>query len=382
MLTIKNTACNNTGELVEHTLSSANFFGFTPYEIAIKSTPAHPIHTPTYISTLTADEKKATDAALRLRIGRGQNDALVNSLFTYKLEKPRAKSTKKPLSLYMYANHGDAMGETLVIVSILNTLKKTGVSNYKLYLNSIGDNDSYTRFQQNLRAHLRTRINDIPANIRTLVLAGDLIAAYEQLARHNLHTDAPSPIDFLSDDSRQKFRKVLEHIDTMGIDYEVDTRLVGNPECRAHTLFEVRVKDSDNEYVVAHGGRYHAKNPNKTIVGARISYEQHGKTTPKTPKGATNTPFFFAHLGETARMRGLVVLGDLFDAELPVKQSITTTHIGDQMEEAKKYGAQYIIIMGHKEALDNTVMVRRVADRSQVVVPLPRLVGYLKRLKV
>jgi histidyl-tRNA synthetase len=40
------------------------------------------------------------------------------------------------------------------------------------------------------------------------------------------------------------------------------------------------------------------------------------------------------------------------------------------------------LILGHKEAVENAIMVREVATNSQETIPLEDLTGYLKRRKL
>jgi len=49
------------------------------------------------------------------------------------------------------------------------------------------------------------------------------------------------------------------------------------------------------------------------------------------------------------------------------------------MIKARSLGVPYIIIMGYKEATENTVLVREVSSNSQEAVPVGDLTGYLRR---
>ena len=56
--------------------------------------------------------------------------------------------------------------------------------------------------------------------------------------------------------------------------------------------------------------------------------------------------------------------------------------IGEQMAEARAFSVPYILIMGHKEAMEGTILVREVATNSQNAVELPELTNYLKKHRV
>ena len=52
------------------------------------------------------------------------------------------------------------------------------------------------------------------------------------------------------------------------------------------------------------------------------------------------------------------------------------------MTAARTLAVPYILIMGHKEAMEGTILVREVATNSQEAIPLPELPNYLKRHRV
>jgi histidyl-tRNA synthetase len=96
----------------------------------------------------------------------------------------------------------------------------------------------------------------------------------------------------------------------------------------------------------------------------------------------TTPLIYFAHLGVEARRRTLPVLEILRRESIPVYQSLWHEQIGEQMMHARQLMTPYILIMGHKEAMEGTILVREVATNSQEAVPLHDVVSYLKRHKV
>ena len=63
-------------------------------------------------------------------------------------------------------------------------------------------------------------------------------------------------------------------------------------------------------------------------------------------------------------------------------QGIWYERVAEQMAAARTLAVPYIIIMGHKEAMEGTVLVREVATNSQDAIPLPELSNYLKRRRI
>ena len=65
-----------------------------------------------------------------------------------------------------------------------------------------------------------------------------------------------------------------------------------------------------------------------------------------------------------------------------VRQSLTFERLGEQMILAKRLNMPYILLMGHKEAVENSILVREIATNSQEQVALEDLVTYLKRRRI
>ena len=75
------------------------------------------------------------------------------------------------------------------------------------------------------------------------------------------------------------------------------------------------------------------------------------------------------------------VIEQLRTAHIPIMQSISKDTLAVQLAIAEKSGAPYALIFGHKEAIDNTVIVRDMQNRKQETIKLSNLPEYLKKLK-
>ena len=69
---------------------------------------------------------------------------------------------------------------------------------------------------------------------------------------------APKTIDYLNEDSKNRFEKVKEYLEVMGIKYIVDPSVVRGLDYYNHTVFEVEadIKDFGAQNVIGGGGRY------------------------------------------------------------------------------------------------------------------------------
>src|SRR5690606_27298063 len=110
-----------------------------------------------------------------------------------------------------------------VIELAMNIYKKTGMSDIKLVLNSLGDKESRYAHCEALISHVSPNSCEICADcqnsleknpLRMLVCIGD--------REHPLMKTAPSLADYVNEESSAYFEKVKNYLDIAGIEYEYD----------------------------------------------------------------------------------------------------------------------------------------------------------------
>ncbi len=89
----------------------------------------------------------------------------------------------------------------------------------------------------------------------------------------------------------------------------------------------------------------------------------------------------FIQLGFEAKLKSLNVIDILRKAHIPIYQTLSKDSIGAQLAIAEKLEIPYALIFGQKEALEGSVIVRNMENRSQETVKLDKLCEHLKSLK-
>jgi histidyl-tRNA synthetase len=88
---------------------------------------------------------------------------------------------------------------------------------------------------------------------------------------------------------------------------------------------------------------------------------------------------FIAQLGEQAKLVGLKVMKELRDADIPFSESIDRDGMQQQLHMADRLKVQWSIIIGQKEVIDGTVILRNMESGMQEVVDREKLVHELER---
>lgn len=287
-----------------------------------------------------------------------------------------------------------SIAEALILKTAYDILEDIGIREIRVCINSIGDKDSTQKFSRELNSYLRKNMDSLPAQVRNSLIKKDILGAYEHLhmTHHPLEAEMPQSIKFLSDSNRKHLSEILEYLEIGNIPYEIDNFLIGKEDLYLQTLFEIRNTAETKEngaYVLAKGGRYdevsklmfHIDIPTVAIV---FEFEKKGITEKKLNehKRTRKSKVYFIQLGHEAKLKSLHVIDALRKANIELHHNLNNDKFGEQLALAQYLGVPYSIIMGHREALDDTVIVRNMDTQFQSTVPIENLSEYLREMKV
>ena len=268
--------------------------------------------------------------------------------------------------------------ETIALgVSIIKSL---GIQSYKVLINTLGDDASRSAYREALKAHFKDHLDE---------LCGDCHRRYEQnpLRILDCKVDHDNPIvqsapqlsDYLNDESKEYFQRVLNALDALGIPYEIDNRLVRGLDYYTHTVFEVvsTRKDSGAQATVFAGGRYdhlveYFGGPELSGMGFAIGLERLLMLATEEgyeftlPKELDAYVISLGNVGSTP----LVIANKLRDKGYKCEVNMTARSLKAQFKSADRNKAKYIIILGEDELKDGVVNLKNTATREQVTVSI------------
>ena len=141
--------------------------------------------------------------------------------------------------------------------------------------------------------------------------------------------------------------------------------------------------------IVAKGGRYDelprrlfnfkTPVPSVGIVFTVTPASPLRRITVAVPRSSKPPKVCFIHVGFEARRKSLLVVDAFRRARVPFLQCLHHERLTDQLMFAESAAVPYTVIMGQKEALEGTVIIRNVATRAQQVVPLTSLPTFFKQ---
>ncbi len=287
-----------------------------------------------------------------------------------------------------------SIAEALLIQTIRSLLNDLGYHEHLVRINSLGDNDSTSRYIRDLTNYLRKRLDEMPPQARELMKEHPLVALMHLIEKeHDLAKRSPSPLEYLTDVSRKHFREIVEYLDMSETPFEIDPRLIGHHECYSDALFafdvlnEAREKDLENPLYIR-GGRYSTfvSKMSKTkvpAVGAVIILkDRKAPAHIPTPRTKSNQNVYLVQLGFGPKVKSLLLIDELRRAGISVHQNIISDSLGEQLRSAEAKNARYAVILGHKEYMDGNVILRDLQHQNQESIPMSSLTSYLKRVAV
>ena len=310
--------------------------------------------------------------------------------------KGSIQAPKKQVSYHRYCDleiigSSKSVAEALLIQTARMMLKEEGYENVGVEINSIGDKDSITKFTRDLTNHYRKNINDMHPECRQLLKKDPFTLLSCQLDKcKKINERAPKSVTFLSEASRIHFKEILEFLEALEIPYVINNNLIGNRKYCTETMFTLVDLDhgtpGHDQRVLAVGVRYDglakrigAKKEIK-VIGLSILIEGKHKELRKEVKKTRRPNVSFVQLGFESKLLSLSVIEALRQVKVPVYQSLAKDRLGAQVSLIEKNHIPYTIIMGKKEAVEKTVIVRDTETHAQETVPLNELSKYMKRL--
>jgi histidyl-tRNA synthetase len=284
-----------------------------------------------------------------------------------------------------------SIAEALLIQTTRAILKEEGYDNICVEINSIGDRDSINRFTRDLTNYYRKHVNDMHVDCRQLLKKDpfELLACQNEKCK-KINEGAPRSMNFLSESSRMHFGEVLEYLEALGIPYKINNALIGNKKYCTETIFSINNvddKDKKKQKVLAIGVRYDGLSKKigckKEIHGVGISILiKNNKTDLRKDLKKTKRPFAsFVQLGFESKLLSLGIIESLREAKIPLFLSLARDRLGAQVSAVEKFQIPYALIMGKKEAVEKTIIVRNNDTHAQEIVNITDLPKYMKKLE-
>ena len=189
-------------------------------------------------------------------------------------------------------------------------------------------------------------------------------------------SEAPKIRDYLDEESKENFNKILASLDKLGVKYVIDDDLVRGLDYYTGVIFEFMVDDPTlwaSPSTVLGGGRYNHlveefSGPETPAVGFGIGEERLmlvlSKQNPEMFEDQ-GIDFFITNIGEGTDIKAVEVARQLRSLGFSAQYDVDQKKLKAQFRKADRVGARYVVTLGAKELAEGKLTVKRLSDGQQ-----------------
>lgn len=271
-----------------------------------------------------------------------------------------------------------------VIALAMDLYYSLGLKNLKLVINSLGDAQSRTSHRNALINHFKPHIHEFCSDCQSRLEKNPLrILDCKVDKDHPLMKNAPSILEYLNEESKNYFNKVLSLLEKMGINYEIDPTLVRGLDYYNHTAFEImsEAKGFGSITTLCGGGRYNGLvkeigGPETPGIGFALSIERliaalsAEEITLPIEEGID---CYLVAVGDKALDESVTILHDLRKANLSCEKDYLDKKVKAQFKAADRLHAKFVAVLGDEELEKNMINLKDMSTGEQQEVPLQDL---------
>ncbi len=308
----------------------------------------------------------------------------------FRYERPQAGRYRQSSQIdFEVIGDAHAVADAELIILLNHFFRSFGLTPSP-QVNSIGDQNCRPAYKKALVDYCKTRKNQLCEDCQRRLLKNPLrLLDCKVPDCQAITADAPQIVDHLCEDCKNHFVRVLEYLDEAEVPYVLNPRLVRGLDYYSRTTFEVWSADSAEGGALAlgGGGRYdgliEALGGRPTpAVGFAVGLERLVhllKERQYVPERVGKGELFLAQLGEPARKRALKLFNDLRAAGFRVTAAFSKEGIKPQLEIANRLNVKFSLIIGQKEMMDDTILVRDMENGIQEIIDYKKVVVEMQK---
>jgi len=272
------------------------------------------------------------------------------------------------------------MVEIELICLVTELIKRFGLKDAKLHINSIGCGNCRKTYNDALISYLKQHEAELCPTCRERMEKNPLrVIDCKVETCKKIVADAPRTIDYLDEECRDHFDLLQSILTQLNIPFEIDTGIVRGLDYYTKTVFEFVNSEG---FTLCGGGRY--DNLVKEIDGKqdipaagfgmgieRILYflVEEGVRL----EAEDQVQLYIGILGDEAKASAYRIVNDLRKQGIIVETDYMDRSVKSQMKFANKIGALKSVIIGEDELKNQMVRVKEMETGEQTEVALNKM---------
>lgn len=282
-----------------------------------------------------------------------------------------------------------------IFLFIKEFLKNIYIENYSLEINSIGSLEDRKNYEIILKEYFSNFIKDMSITNQNKFERGALLRMLDSKEDREIIENAPKITDYLSEASKNRFNKIKEVLNNLGIEFKENPLLVRGLDYYNDLVFEYN-HEMLGVQALSGGGRYDGLFKEITkeqiaAVGFAMGMERIIHILEKNPiflEKIINNKIYINILPveESEYLKALEIKN--FISNFPYKNThkkyiieiLYDKNLSNRLKEANKNNVDYVIILGENEVKNSQVIIKHMKENISKNLLINNLKDFLENI--
>lgn len=301
----------------------------------------------------------------------------------FRYERPQSGRLREFHQIGVEAFGSESPNLDVEVISMgMQLLKKLGIHNLKLVINTLGDQATREAYRAALIAYLEPHFDELSDDSKVRLHKNPLrVLDSKDKDDQKLVADAPSILDYLSLESASHFETVKNLLKALNIDYTVDASMVRGLDYYNHTIFEIMANDKalgKGDVTVCAGGRYNGLveelgGPETPGIGFGLGVERLLllMQAQNAPLPAINPlDVYVVGIGDETKAETLKIVEKIRSNGFSADQDYLDRKPKAQFKTADRLNTKIVITIGNDELTNKVVNLKVMATGEEQQVKL------------
>ncbi len=274
-----------------------------------------------------------------------------------------------------------------VIEMAYRITKKLGINKAKVYINTLGSDESRKKYTKELKAYFEPYLNQLCEDCQKRFEKNPLrMLDCKVDAKTEIMLNAPKIGDYLTEDDQTYFDKLCSTLDALKVPYVINPRLVRGLDYYTNDIFEIIYEEDNSPYnglAIIAGGRYNNlgqefDGPQIPSIGFGMGVERMMGVLAEIEDEITNakTKVAVLTLSDNCKVEGLLLANYLRSNNYLAFVDYKNNNLKPQFKMCDREKVDYILIIGDDEVLNNIIRVKNVKNGEQIDLPIEKINEY------
>ena len=271
----------------------------------------------------------------------------------------------------------DPLIDAEVISLSYNILKELGLD-VIVKINNLGSPEDRENYKKVLVEYFDKHINNLCEDCQKRIKTNPLrILDCKIDSESEILKNAPIISDYLNKESKERFKKILNFLDYLDVDYEVDNTLVRGLDYYDYMVYELKL---GNSLALGGGGRYNhlvssLGGPEVPCVGFACGIER--IINEIVDNNNENIDVYIMHVNDEEKYKANILLQDLRLNNIICDTNYMNKSLKAQFKEADNMKAKILIILNSEDLSKGLITVKDNITKEEVKVPEDEIVDYI-----